>query len=263
MSSVQVGPELRLWAVPGLPLVQPGDALPELLLSALERAGEALLPQDVVVVTSKLCSRAEGRFRSLARVTPSERAQALARQCGKDPRLVELILAESQSVSRVTPGALIVRHRLGFVVANAGIDASNAQPARELGEGPWVLLLPEAPDASAARLRHALEARVGAPLGVVLSDSFGRPFRLGTVGTALGVAGLPALWDQRGRLDLHGRALEHTFTALGDQLAAAADLVAGQAAEARPVVIVRGLRFTPSEQGAEALLRPAEEDLYA
>jgi coenzyme F420-0:L-glutamate ligase/coenzyme F420-1:gamma-L-glutamate ligase len=218
----------------------------------------------VIVVTSKVVSRAEGRFVELARVTASPRARALALEIGKDERLVELVLRESTAVSRQTQGALIVRHRLGFVVANAGIDASNAVPANApAGGGPWALLLPENPDASALALRRALEAASGARLGVVVSDSFGRPFRLGTVGAAIGVSGLPPLWDQRGEADLYGRKLEATVTALADQVAAAADLVAGQAAEGRPLVLVRGLRFDAAETGAGALQRRPEEDLYA
>jgi coenzyme F420-0:L-glutamate ligase/coenzyme F420-1:gamma-L-glutamate ligase len=157
-----------------------------------------------------------------------------------------------------------VRHRLGFVSANAGIDCSNAAPAgAPPGSGPWALLLPSNPDAAAEALRAALSARHGAAIGVVISDSFGRPFRLGTVGAAIGLAGLPALWDRRGEPDLYGRKLELTITALGDQVAAAADLVAGQAGEGRAVVLVRGLSFSPGAHTAAELLRPAREDLYA
>jgi coenzyme F420-0:L-glutamate ligase/coenzyme F420-1:gamma-L-glutamate ligase len=173
-------------------------------------------------------------------------------------------LRESTAVSRQAPGVLVVRHKLGFVVANAGIDASNAVPPdAPPGSGPWALLLPEAPDASAARVRAHVEAESGARVGVVITDSFGRPFRVGTVGVAIGVSGLPPVWDRRGEPDLFGRVLENTITALADQVAAVADLVAGQAAERRPLVLVRGLRFDPSEEGAAALLRSAREDLYA
>jgi coenzyme F420-0:L-glutamate ligase/coenzyme F420-1:gamma-L-glutamate ligase len=158
---------------------------------------------------------------------------------------------------------LIVRHRLGFVVANAGIDLSNAVPSgAPPGSGPWALLLPEAPDASAAAIGARVEAESGASVGVVVSDSFGRPFRVGTVGVAIGLSGLPPVWDRRGERDLFGRALENTITALADQVAAVADLVAGQAAERRPVVLVRGLGFRPSDRGVGALLRPVEADLY-
>jgi coenzyme F420-0:L-glutamate ligase / coenzyme F420-1:gamma-L-glutamate ligase len=216
------------------------------------------------VVTSKLVSRAEGRFVELPGVVPSRRALELAEEVGKDPRVVELILRESTEVSRKARGVLVVRHRLGFVVANAGVDASNAVPPdAPPGSGPWALLLPSAPDASASAIRARLEAEWGVRLGVVVSDSFGRPFRLGTVGTAIGVSGLPPLWDRRGEPDLFGRPLEQTIGALADQVAAAADLVAGQAAEGRPVILVRGLRFDPTDQGASTALRRRAEDLYA
>jgi coenzyme F420-0:L-glutamate ligase/coenzyme F420-1:gamma-L-glutamate ligase len=255
---------LEAFAVPGLPLVGRGDDVPELVWRALVGAGIAVADGDVLVVTSKLLSRAEGRFVELPRVEPSARAVELGEQVGKDPRAVELILRESSAVSRQAPGVLVVRHRLGFVVANAGIDASNAAPPdAPTGSGPWMLLLPEAPDASAAAIRARVEAESGAHVGVVITDSFGRPFRMGTVGVAIGVSGLPPVWDRRGEPDLFGRVLENTITALADQVAAVADLVAGQAAERRPVVLVRGLRFDPSEQGAGALLRSTKEDLYA
>jgi coenzyme F420-0:L-glutamate ligase/coenzyme F420-1:gamma-L-glutamate ligase len=255
---------LDVAAVPGVPLVGCGDDLPAVVVGALESAGMALADGDVIVVTSKVVSRAEGRFLELPRVEPSPRAVELSHTIGKDPRLVELILRESTAVSRQAKGVLVVRHRLGFVVANAGIDVSNAVPPdAPPGSGPWALLLPVDPDASARAIRARLAAWSGVHVGVVVSDSFGRPFRLGTVGAAIGVSGLPPLWDRRGERDLFGRPLEQTMTALGDQVAAVADLVAGQASEGRPLVLVRGLRFDSSEQGAQALLRPSDEDLYA
>jgi coenzyme F420-0:L-glutamate ligase/coenzyme F420-1:gamma-L-glutamate ligase len=224
---------------------------------ALARAEITLTDGDVIVVPSKVVSRAEDRFVDLSTVDPSERARELAETTGKDARLVELTLREAASVSRVARHALIVRHRLGFVTADAGIDLSNATPPGRDG-GTWAILLPLDPDASARRLREAL-----APAAVVISDSFGRPFRIGTVGAAIGCAGLPPLWDQRGRKDLGGRTLERTITALADQVAAAADLVAGQADEARGAVLVRGLSFDPSDDGAGPLTRRSGEDLYA
>jgi coenzyme F420-0:L-glutamate ligase/coenzyme F420-1:gamma-L-glutamate ligase len=237
-----------------------------LVTRAIRDAGLLLTDGDVLVVTSKLLSRAEGRFVDLSRVEPSTRALEVAVTVGKDPRLVELVLRESTEISRQAPGVLIVRHRLGFVVANAGIDASNAVPPdAPAGSGPWALLLPDAPDRSAAAIRARVEseAPAGMHVGVVITDSFGRPFRMGTVGVAIGVSGLPPLWDRRGEPDLFGRMLEQTITALADQVAAAADLVAGQAAEGRPLVLVRGLRFDPVTQPASTLLRKPEEDLYA
>jgi coenzyme F420-0:L-glutamate ligase/coenzyme F420-1:gamma-L-glutamate ligase len=195
----------------------------------------------------------------LGSVVPSGRAVELGRKVQKDPRIVELILRESTEVSRWAPNVLVVRHRLGFICANASIDFSNAQPPHA-PPGTWALLLPESPDASAAQLRSFFAPRA---IGVVISDSLGRPFRLGTVGAAVGVSGLPALWDRRGDQDLFGRTLELTVTALADQVAAAADLVAGQADEARGAVLVRGLEFAARDSSAGELLRPAREDLYA
>lgn len=261
---VACAPRLEIVALPGLPVVSWGDDLATILEQGLARAGLALADGDVLVVTSKIVSRAEGRFVDLAGVDPSDEARALGAEIGRDPRFVELILRESTAVSRRVRGALVVRHRLGFMCANAGIDCSNAVPAGAPPEsGPWALLLPSAPDEAAEQLRAALSSRSGARIGVVISDSFGRPFRLGTVGTAIGLAGLPALWDQRGDHDLFGRTLEATITALGDQVAAAADLVAGQANEGRAVVLVRGLSFTPGAHAASELVRPAKEDTYA
>jgi coenzyme F420-0:L-glutamate ligase/coenzyme F420-1:gamma-L-glutamate ligase len=256
---------LEVIAVPGVPLVGRGADVPAIVWNAVESLGITLVDGDVLVVTSKILSRAEGRFVELPTVEPSRRALELADVAGKDPRVVELILRESTDVSRKAPGVLVVRHRLGFVVANAGIDASNAVPPdAPLGSGPWALLLPKDPDTSAAAIRARLETQSRARIGVVVSDSFGRPFRLGTVGIAIGVSGLPPLWDRRGEPDLFGRPLEQTITALADQVAAAADLVAGQAAEGRPLVLVRGLRFEPEDdRGAQALIRPRDEDLYA
>jgi coenzyme F420-0:L-glutamate ligase/coenzyme F420-1:gamma-L-glutamate ligase len=264
MSAVRCAPTLSLTALPGLPRVRQGDDVARLIQEALLGADLTLRDGDVLVVTSKVFSRAEGRFVDVARVVPSERAQRVAQEIGKDARVVQLILDESTHVSRTAPNVLIVRHRLGFVSANAGIDLSNALPGdgRE-GEGPWALLLPQDPDASARDLRERLEAASGKKLGVVITDSHGRPFRLGTVGIALGVSGLPSLFNQVGRTDLDGRVLESTITAPADQVAAAADLVAGQADEARPVVLVRGLSFEPQSSRATDLLRPENQDLYA
>ena len=255
---------LEVIAVPGVRLVGRGDDVPAIVWGAIESAGLKLADGDVLVVTSKILSRAEGRFVALPTVEPSQRALELSKQVGKDPRIVELILRESTDVSRKARGVPVVRHRLGFIVANAAIDASNAvPPGAPPASGPWALLLPQAPDESAASIRARVEAESGVQIGVVVSDSFGRPFRLGTVGVAIGMSGLPPLWDRRGEPDLFGRPLEQTITALGDQVAAAADLVAGQAAEGRPLVLVRGLRFEPDDQGAGSLLRSREEDLYA
>lgn len=258
---ISCAPRLSLTALPGIPIVRPGDDLVPLILEGLAAAGIQLIDGDVIVVTSKLVSRAEGRLADLRAVEPSPRAREVAEATGKDPRLVELTLRESTSIARMAKDVLIVRHRLGFTVANAGIDRSNVDAATAETDA-VVLLLPVAPDESAERIRRGLAEATGAAIGVVLTDSHGRPFRMGTVGTAIGLAGLPALWDQRGRKDLFGRTLQMTITALGDQIAAAADLVAGQGSEGRPVVHVRGLSFPLTEGSAQDLVRPLEQDLY-
>lgn len=239
--------------------MRPGDDLPQVLVSALQTAVIPLQTGDVVAVAQKIVSKAEGRIVNLADVTPGPQALAVAVQTEKDPRLVELILQESDEISRMRRGVLVVRHRLGFTSANAGIDRSNV--AQTAGEE-RVLLLPKEPDMSAAALRAALEEQFGVRIGVVITDSHGRPFRLGTVGVAIGVAGIPALWDRRGEPDLYGYRLEHTDVGLADEIAAAAGLLMGQAAEGNPVVIVRGLTFPPHGGKASDLVRPKESDLY-
>jgi len=261
---LHVGSELQVRAIDGVPTVDPGDDLFEVIVSSLARAEIELVDGDVIAIASKIVSRAEGCFVDLGKITPSDAARQLGEEVEKDPRLVELILRESTKISRKTTGALIVRHRLGFVSANAGIDSSNARPTdAPEGSGPWVLILPRDPDSTAAGLRTKLAERFSAEVAIVITDSWGRPFRRGTVGFAIGVAGVPPVWDRRGATDRHGRALEATESAVADSIAAAADLVAGQADEGRPLTLIRGLRFRTSRDSTEALLRDAENDLYA
>ena len=250
---------VTLTAIPGIPHVHEGDDIASLLLAALEKADLALRRGDVVVVAQKIISKAEGRVVNLEDVQPGARAVEVAGKSEKDPRLVELILQESDEISRIAPGVLIVRHRLGFTSANAGIDRSNVE---QTGAGVTVLLLPVDPDASAAHLRSALLERTGAAVGVVIVDSHGRPFRLGTVGVAIGVAGLPALWDRRGEKDLYGYHLQHTEVGVADEVAAAASLLIGQAAESTPVVLLRGLSLPAQAGSARDLVRSKEKDLY-
>jgi coenzyme F420-0:L-glutamate ligase/coenzyme F420-1:gamma-L-glutamate ligase len=261
---LRVGSELLVRVIGGVPTINPGDDLFEVIVSSLELSETELVDGDIVVIASKIVSRAEDRFVDLGNIAPSDAAQRLAEEVDKDPRLVELILRESSEISRKTTGALIVRHRLGFVSANAGIDASNATPSNApKASGPWVLILPRDPDATAATLRSKLAERFAAEIGVIITDSWGRPFRRGTVGFALGVAGVPPIWNRRGAFDRHGRVLEATELAVADSIAAAADLVAGQADEGRPLTLVRGLRFQTSRDSVAALLRDLEDDLYA
>ncbi len=250
---------LELIALRDVPLIRPGDDLAGLVIVALDRAGEILRDGDVLVVAQKIVSKAEGRYVDLATVEPSPRAVALAQEIAKDPRLVEVILGESRRVVRHRPGVLIVEHVLGLVMANAGIDRSNIDPAA--GAEP-VLLLPRDPDASAASLNARLGAHFAVASAVIISDSFGRAWRRGTVGVALGAAGLPALVDLRGRADLYGRALQVSETGFADEIAAAAALLMGQAGEGLPAVVVRGLHWSAPSSPAASLVRDAAEDLF-
>jgi coenzyme F420-0:L-glutamate ligase / coenzyme F420-1:gamma-L-glutamate ligase len=258
--------------------VVPGDDLARLLAEALETAGLVPARHDVLMVTQKIVSKAEGRFVDLSTVTPGARALELAAITRKDPRYVELVLAESTDVVRAVPNVLITRHRSGCVMANAGIDRSNIgpepraqgsaaggqRPASDAAVDPSerVLLLPVDADASAERLRVGLKAYWPEPPAVVISDSFGRPWRYGITNVAIGASGLPALIDRRGEKDRNGRALEVTQVAFGDMIASAAGLVTGEGAEGVPAVLVRGLRWDAAEQPATALVRPLDEDLF-
>jgi coenzyme F420-0:L-glutamate ligase/coenzyme F420-1:gamma-L-glutamate ligase len=204
-------------------------------------------------------SKAEGRMVDLATVEPSTEAIELAGKVQKDPRLVELILSETTRVVRARPGLLIVEHRLGFVMANAGVDQSNVGSPDDPQQA---LLLPVDPDGSAAILRRRLSQKFGMPVAVIINDSFGRAWRRGTCGVAIGAAGLPALMDLRGSPDLFGRELRVSITGHADEIAAAASLVMGQGAEGQPVVVVRGLAWGGPDNAASELVRPAAEDLY-
>ncbi len=250
---------VTLTAVPGIPPIGPRDDLADVLVAALAAAAMTPASGDVLVVAQKIVSKAEGRTVDLNGVTPSARARELAREVDKDPRLVELILRESSEVVAHKPGVLVVAHKLGFVLASAGIDRSNVAP--EPDSEP-VLLLPVDPNASAAALKARLDAHYGVALGVVVSDSVGRAWRNGITGIALGAAGLPALRDLIGRTDLFGRRLEVTQTGFADDIAAAASLVMGQADEGLPAVLVRGLSWREPEADATALLRPKDQDLF-
>lgn len=243
----------------GLPLVTARDDLVELIASAFKRNDVAPHAGDVLVVAQKLVSKAEGRIVDLATVEPSAEARALAEEIDKDPRLVEVILSESVRIVRTRRGVLIVEHRLGFIMANAGVDQSNVGPPSGSAH---VLLLPENPDRSAETLRRGLKAATGVDVAVVINDSFGRPWRQGTAGVAIGVAGLPAVIDLRGRPDLFGRKLEVSVIGFADEVAAAASLLMGQADEALPAVLLRGLSWSAPESTAASIVRPAREDLF-
>lgn len=252
------GAELRLRAIPGIPEVRPGDDLCDIIVRALLTCGEILCDGDILVLAQKIVSKAEGRTVDMSSVSPSERAVALAAQTDKDPRIVELVLRESNEVLRTGPNVIVVEHRSGFVMASAGIDQSNVQ---QKGEG-VALLLPLDPDATCASLRAGLRAATGADVAVLIIDSHGRAWRQGTVGVAIGAAGMPALLDLRGHPDRHGRELRITQVGLADEVAAAASLLMGQAAEGRPVVLARGVPGVPGSGTARDLVRPRESDLF-
>jgi coenzyme F420-0:L-glutamate ligase/coenzyme F420-1:gamma-L-glutamate ligase len=250
---------LEVIALNGLPLIKAGDDLVELIASSLKRNGVEPQARDVLVVAQKIVSKAEGRMVDLATIEPSAKARTLAAEVDKDPRLVELILSESVRVVRAQRNVLIVEHRLGFIMANAGVDQSNVGPSDGASRA---LLLPENPDRSAESLRRGLAAATGIDLAVVINDSFGRAWRQGTAGVAIGVSGLPGLIDLRGRSDLFGRTLEASIIGFADEVAAAASLVMGQADEASPVVLIRGLRWSAPESTAASIIRSPNEDLF-
>src|ERR1700751_5002878 len=251
--------KLTLTALTAIKLGEPGGDLGAIAIAAFAANGVVPENGDVLVVAQKIVSKAEGRYVDVTTVEPSERAIALAAEVDKDPRFVEVVLSESKRVVRHRAGLLIVEHRLGFGMANAGIDHSNL-PTQAGGER--VLLLPEDPDGSALALRKELVGIFGTDIAVIISDSFGRAWRKGTVGVALGAAGLPALIDMRGHPDLFGRELLVTETGFADEIAAAAGLLMGQADEGVPMGLVRGLGWSGPEGPAAALIRPAEHDLF-
>lgn len=251
-------PSLTLTALPGVPLVAPGDDLAALIAAALRRVAIAPQDGDILVIAQKIVSKAEGRIVELGGIKPSAHALALAREVDKDARLVEIILSESSEVVRHRQGVLIVAHRLGYVMANAGVDQSNVSD----DAGERVLLLPRDPDASAAALKAKLDEEFDASLGIIINDSFGRAWRNGAVGVALGAAGVPSLHDMVGMPDLFGRKMRVTTVAVADEIASAASLLMGQGAEGLPVVHVRGFALDAPVLPAAALLRPKDMDLF-
>jgi coenzyme F420-0:L-glutamate ligase/coenzyme F420-1:gamma-L-glutamate ligase len=250
---------VTLTAVKGLPLIEPGADLGAILIDGIRRAGIAPRDRDVLVIAQKVVSKAEGRYVELRDVVPSPRAVELAASVQKDPRVVEVILSEAREVVRYREGVLIVAHRLGFVMANAGVDQSNIEH-RDGNER--VLLLPANPDASCAMLKVQMDQAFSADLGIVINDSFGRPWRNGVVGVALGSAGLPSLLNLIGTLDLFGRPMRVTEVAFADEIAAAAAMLMGQGCEGLPLVHVRGLEWDACPRSAAALVRPKEQDMF-
>jgi len=249
---------IEIHPLTGIGEIRPADDLVEILARALKSADISPYANDILVVTQKIVSKSEGRFVDISAVQPGAEAKRLAELVCKDPRFVEVVLSESAAVVRAVPNVLITRHRNGFVMANAGVDRSNMGPAN----AEMVLLLPADPDASAARLREGLAARFGTALGVVISDSFGRPWRYGVVNVALGASGMPSLVDKRGQPDRDNRPLEVTQIALADMVATAAGLAAGEGNESVPAVLIRGLSWNAPDAKAAALIRPLSEDLF-
>jgi coenzyme F420-0:L-glutamate ligase/coenzyme F420-1:gamma-L-glutamate ligase len=249
---------MEIIALDGIGLIGPGDDLAAIVMAALDRARLRLRAGDILAFAQKIVSKSEGREVRLEGVTPTEQAHAIAATADKDPRVVELILRESREVLRCRPGVVIVEDVRGLVLANAGIDASNVRG----GDGETVLLLPEDPDASAARLAERIGAAAGCAVGILINDSIGRAWRNGTVGTAIGVAGLAGLADLRGAPDLFDRPLQTTTVGWADELAAAASVMMGQAGEGRPVVLIRNAPPSRADGSARELLRPREMDMF-
>ncbi|MBI3961267.1 MAG: coenzyme F420-0:L-glutamate ligase [Deinococcus sp.] len=253
--------QLSLTAIPNIPLIKPGDDLGEIIVTAMRKAHLALSDGDILVIAQKIVSKAEGRLRHLSQVQPSPQARRIARLTQKDPRLVQIILDDSNEVLRTRPGLLVVEQRLGFVCANAGMDRSNVaqdDPADE-----QVALLPLDPDASARAIRQRIARLTGRTVAAIINDSHGRAFRMGITGVAIGVAGLDPLSDRRGQEDLFGYVLQYTVVALADEVAAAASILMGQAHEGQPVILVQGMTYDLVEDAsAKALIRKKEQDLF-
>ncbi len=245
---------MRVIPLTEIPLVSAGDEVGDLLIESLRKQGVDLEGRDLIVVAQTVVSKAEGNTVDLSRVDPGPRAREIADRIGKDPRKVEVILRQSDKIIK-SEHALITQTRHGFVCANAGVDASNVEPG-------FVTTLPEDPDASAGRIRDEIRKRIGKEVAVIISDSWGRPFRLGALGFAIGVAGMKSLKDMRGEEDAYGETLESTRVALPDALAAAASVVMGEADELVPAVVIKGVSYEPAEGGIGPLLRPEEEDLF-
>ncbi|MEK6220755.1 MAG: coenzyme F420-0:L-glutamate ligase [Chloroflexota bacterium] len=248
---------LTLTPLARIPMIQVGDDLAKIILQGLETTEITLQGNDILVLAQKIVSKTEGRQVDLADITPSPEALDLAAEVEKDPRLVELILRESKEVVRKRPGLIVVEHNNGFISANAGIDHSNVD-----GSDGLVLLLPVDPDASAQKLRTEIEAAAGVKIGVLIIDSHGRPWRMGTVGVTIGTANVPGLVDKHGEVDLFGSELHATLIGAADELAAAASLVMGQAAEGQPVVHVRGFPYPLRKAELSEILRPKEIDMF-
>ena len=248
---------VEIIAVENLPLITEGDNLAELICNAAEKQNTPIQEKDVVVITHVAVSKAEGRVVNLDEVAPSERAKEIARKTGKEPALVEVILSESKEIVRMRLNSLITETKKGMVCANAGVDRSNVAGERN------IVLLPENADASAQKIRQKIKRLTGCDVAVIVSDTQGRPFRMGEINVAIGVAGIKPIRDRRGEKDLFGYVLRIKQTAVADELASAAELVIGQANEGIPVAIIRGYKYQATENAsATELTRPKERDLF-
>ena len=252
---------LTLTPLKEIPLIREGDNLVDIIVKGLQTSNLALEDNDIIVLAQKIVSKAEGRMINLGTIEPSERASLIALQTEKDARLVELILQESNEILRIRPGTIIVEHKLGFICANAGIDHSNVAGAGHKAEE-VVLLLPKDPDKSAKELRNKLEGLSGKHIGVMIIDSHGRAWRIGTVGMSIGLSGIPGVMDERGWSDLFGYQLKITIVGIADELAASASLMMGQAAEGTPVIHVRGFPYPLREGSLKEIIRPKDKDLF-
>lgn len=252
---------LSITPLQNIPLIRQGDNLADILVASIQNSTIQLENDDILVLAQKIVSKSEGRMVNLATVTPSPQALELAQKTEKDPRVVQLMLQESNEIVRTRIGAIIVEHKLGFVCANAGIDHSNVAGDGSENEE-YVLLLPEDPDASAKALRDQIRQKTGLNVGVMIIDSHGRAWRNGTVGICIGLSGIPAMIDERGWKDLFGYTLKITVVGVADELAAAASLMMGQASEGIPAVHVRGFPYPLGEGSLKELIRPKEQDMF-
>lgn len=253
---------MQLFAIQDIPLIQPGDRLATIIIERLAAMGETLQAGDILVIAQKVVSKAEGRLVQLSQIEPQAETYALAELVDKDPRVVQVILDDSRAVIRTRRGLLVTEQRNGWVCANAGVDRSNVQ--QQAGEDELLALLPEDGDASAERLRAEFAHLTGVAPAVLINDSHGRAWRVGTVGVCIGCAGLPPIWDQRGLHDLFGYELRSSEECIADELTAAASLLMGQSNEGQPVVVIRGYHWPQSAVPAPAttIQRPAQMDAF-